>query len=79
MNSDDQTLSKKDFDKSIKELHETLVGGMNQMLETLINHIDKVEGNLSNQIQNLSVGDDKTLDTVQQHQIRITKLEKQRT
>src|SRR3990167_1175353 len=74
------------FDPKINSLQTTLVGGMNQMVETLINHIDNVEirltkkingvdDNLSNQIADLSRRHDKTLDLVYKHDVRIGKLE----
>lgn len=74
MNRDDQPLAKGDFDKSIKALEATLVGGMNQMLETLIRHIDGVEDTLVTKIDRLETKVDNTTDDLAQ---RVGKLEKQ--
>ena len=70
MNSDDQPLTKKDFDSSIKALETTLVGGMNHMLETLVQHVDGVDNHLGRVELKLN----NTTDDLTQ---RVSKLEKQ--
>lgn len=70
MNDDNQPLTKKDFEETIGKLQETLVGGMNQMLEKLIRHMDGVVDHLDPVDLKL---DNSTDDLTQ----RLAKLEKQ--
>ena len=75
MNIDDKPATRADVKQvvteSVTELQEVLVGGMNQMLETLIRHIDGVDSHLSRVEQKL----ENTTDDLTQ---RVAKLEKQK-
>ncbi len=75
MNSDNQPLAKKDFDESINKLQKTLVGGMNQILTTLIDHMDKRFEQVDDSFNRLEGKVDNVTDD---HEVRISKLEKQR-
>lgn len=55
-------------DTSVNKLQETLVGGMNQMLETIVTHIDKVD----NHVVRLENKFDIANENIKQ---RVTKLE----
>ncbi len=83
MNSDDQPLTKKDFDKTIKvfqndfdknikALQETLVGGMNQILTTLIDHMDKRFGDVDERFDRIEHKFDNVTDGLTE---RVSKLE----
>lgn len=65
-------LTKNDFDKSIVSLQKTLVGGMNQMLTTIIDHMDKRFEEVDNRFDRLEL---KIVNTSDDHAVRITKLE----
>ena len=60
----------------LDHLEENLSISTAQGFDEVHKKIDDVEERLSDKIQALSDGHDKTLDTVQQHEVRISKLEK---
>ncbi len=75
LTSDDLKAIKVAINPMFEDLETKLVGGMNQMVDTLVNHIDGVEDNLSDQIASLSRQHDKTLDLVLKHETRLQRLE----
>lgn len=74
MKNGDQPLTKKDLEESFKEFQEVIVGGMNQMLTNLINHIDKRFVGVDERFDHL---EEKLDNYSKDHEARISALEKQ--
>ncbi len=62
-------------DPKINNLETRLVGGMNQMVETLIDHMDERFDEVDDKVNKLELTVRSSIDRLDNHAVRISKLE----